>query len=527
MAGRLGRILDTGLRSAAENMALDEVILEEVAASRSRPTLRFLHFSPPAALVGRHQEIHREIRTDFCRDRGIDVNRRLTGGGAIYFQTSALGWEFFGRSDQAPFSGDFARTLSEICRAGAQALQRLGLPAAFRPRNDIEVNGRKVSGAGGVYLSNAFMFQGTLLIENEMELFLKSLRVPVEKLKKREIESLQQRVCFVNDLLDPPPDMAAVKAAFAQAFADCFDWVFEIEGLTDAEERALHAHVPFYASPEWIEGRKADGTPAPMFWSLHQTPAGTLRTHLWLEPGGRRIKQALITGDFFCRPDRLALDLEAALKGVRVDRDAVARTVEGFFRNYDGEVVGIAPDQIVDALHGVIRRMDLAPMGLPAADVNEIFLVNMEPADMARARPAWLLLPYCSKKVDCAFRYIPDCGECGECEFDRMYRLARELDLTPYSIQSFEHLIEVMRGLGEPNGRYFIGSCCEAFYAKHQREMEATGARGLLVNLDSTTCYDLGKGMEAYVGKFENKTELNCALIEKMVRGVGRGPANV
>ena len=64
----------------------------------------------------------------------------------------------------------------------------------------------------------------------------------------------------------------------------------------------------------------------------------------------------------------------------------------------------------------------------------------------------------------------------------------------------------------------YVGSCCEAFYSKHQREMEQVNARGVLINLDSTTCYDLGKGMSAYKGSFDNKTSLNLPLIEKTLR---------
>ena len=64
----------------------------------------------------------------------------------------------------------------------------------------------------------------------------------------------------------------------------------------------------------------------------------------------------------------------------------------------------------------------------------------------------------------------------------------------------------------------YVGSCCEAFYAKHQQEMEQIRARGILVNLDSTTCYDLGKGTDAYKGRFDNKTFLNLVLIEKTLR---------
>ncbi|CAO0820865.1 hypothetical protein DFAR_1990004 [Desulfarculales bacterium] len=72
-------------------------------------------------------------------------------------------------------------------------------------------------------------------------------------------------------------------------------------------------------------------------------------------------------------------------------------------------------------------------------------------------------------------------------------------------------------------GGTFVGSCCEAFYSKHQRALVQRGASGMLVNLDSTTCYDLGKGMEAYAGRFDHQTSMNAQLSEKMARVMSGG----
>ena len=63
------------------------------------------------------------------------------------------------------------------------------------------------------------MFQGTLLVKNEVEMFLKALRVPVEKLKKREIESLMERICFLSDLVQPTPPVARIKQTMAAEFS--------------------------------------------------------------------------------------------------------------------------------------------------------------------------------------------------------------------------------------------------------------------------------------------------------------------
>ena len=114
------RLLDTGLLTAAENMALDEVLTRRAGAGLSPPTLRFLRFSPDAALVGYHQEAERELRLDYCAANGIEVNRRVTGGGALLFQKSSLGWEIIAPWGEGPFAGGFNAALERICLAAAQ-----------------------------------------------------------------------------------------------------------------------------------------------------------------------------------------------------------------------------------------------------------------------------------------------------------------------------------------------------------------------------------------------------------------------
>ena len=285
------RLLDTGLVSAAENMALDEVLTRRAGQGQSPPTLRFLRFSPDAALLGHHQEAERELRLDFCRQQGIDINRRLTGGGALLFQSSALGWELIAPLGAPPFAGGFETAATAICQAAARAYARLGLAARFRPRNDIEVDGRKISGTGGFMQDGGVLFQGTVLVRNQIERFLRALRVPVEKLKKREIESLMQRLAFVEDLLGRTLDLAELKTALVQEFAHSFDLELTPGGLTPEERAEVAQRLPYYQSPEWIHLRAPlKNRPA---WLRHilQTDAGTLRVHLWLTPGASGCKR--------------------------------------------------------------------------------------------------------------------------------------------------------------------------------------------------------------------------------------------
>ena len=515
------RLLDTGPISAARNMALDEVLTSRAGKGTSPPTLRFLQFKPDAALLGFHQQAERELRLAFCSEQGIDVNRRLTGGGALLFQESALGWELVGPAGVAPFAGPLEAAHTRICQAAAAAFSRLGVEARFRPRNDIEVGGRKISGTGGFTLDGGVLFQGTVLVKNQIERFLRALRVPVEKLKKREIESLMQRLAFLEELVGGPVDMARLKAAVAHQFSEQLGIGFTPGGLSAEETAAVEERLPYFESDEWVFARRGpEGRPA---WlkSILQTNGGTLRVHLWLDSRGRLIQKALITGDFFSHPQRLVMDLEAALMGIKAEPRQAAETVRRFLETAKGELIGVSPLEAALAVARAAACRELASSFTPE-EAAELFLVGMTPAVVGARKPSHLLLPYCAKPVECDFRKIPDCGLCGDCQFEPLYELGHELDMEPVSIQSFEHLMVVLGELSKINGS-FLGSCCEAFYTKHQMEMEESGTPGLLVNVDSTTCYDLGKGMEAYVGNFDHQTVLNLPLIQKAARVMCNG----
>jgi lipoate-protein ligase A len=519
------RLLDTGCLSAAENMALDEVLTRRAGQGTSPPTLRFLRFLPDAALLGYHQEAARELRLDYCAAEGIEVNRRLTGGGALLFQGSALGWELIAPLHAAPFQGGFEAALTRICQAAARGYSRLGLEASFRPRNDIEVAGRKISGTGGFVLEGGALFQGTVLVKNDIGRFLRALRVPVEKLKKREIESLMQRLAFVEDLLGRQLDLAELKAALVAEFAESLGLSCAPGELSPEERREVAERLPYYRSPEWLHLRRPQGDRPSWLQDITQTAHGTLRVHLWLDQRGARVQKTLITGDFFSRPQRLVMDLEAALLGQKAQPEILRQAVLDFLASQEGGLEGIAPLEVAQAVARAASRRALSP-SFSQDEAAELFLVGLEPGQLrqpgqpgqlGQRRAGWLLLPYCAKPVACEFRQVADCGRCGLCQLSPLYDLAEELGLTPTPIQSFEHLLSVLAGV-KAQGGTFVGSCCEAFYTKHQRELEQSGASGVLINIDSTTCYDLGKGMEAYAGRFDHQTTMNASLIEKVAR---------
>jgi lipoate-protein ligase A len=178
----------------------------------------------------------------------------------------------------------------------------------------------------------------------------------------------------------------------------------------------------------------------------------------------------------------------------------------------------VEPERVAEAVAEASDRLKLVSSNFSLPEANELFFVNVSPDTIKDQCAKWLLLPYCSKNLDCDFREIEGCSECGACEIGYFFQLARQFNLEPLTIQSFEHLIDTLQTKSSGASGLYIGSCCEAFYSKHRQEMEAVPVPGVLVNLDSTTCYDLGKGTDAYKGKFDNKTFLNIELLEKTIR---------
>src|SRR4030042_2942053 len=230
------RLLDTGPRSASENMALDEILLELKAEGRIPHTLRFLQFSNPTVLVGHHQSVEEEVRLDYCQAKEIEINRRLTGGGALYWGRQELGWEIYISKTDPRIPArieDVYRTMGE---ASALGLRHLGAPAYFRPRNDIEIHGRKISGTGGTELSGAILFQGTILVDFDVDEMLRALRIPTEKLQDKEIESVKERITCIKWELGRTPPMETVKTALKKGFEEAFSVNFRPLPMTAEEE---------------------------------------------------------------------------------------------------------------------------------------------------------------------------------------------------------------------------------------------------------------------------------------------------
>ena len=338
---RIFRVIDTGIRDGRRQIAFDQALIDARKTGAIPDTIRFLRF-PPTALIGRHQALSREIKLDHCRAHGIGVVRRITGGGALYFDEGQLGWELvFNRATLG--IGALAELTREICEAAAAGLSRLGIAAKYRPRTDIEVGGRKLGGTGGFFDQETLFYQGTVLVDLNPADMLAALNVPEAERAKRALDSAAQRVVTLKELLGTAPSIEAIKDALLAGFAERLG-ITPVAGAITAEEEALAAkvHDEEIGTDAFVAEIDDPGADAEVLSASHAGAGGGITAYARLEgPRGDRIREVLITGDFFVTPPRTVFDLEGALRGVTVAE--VGDAVDRFFAEARVGLLTVSP----------------------------------------------------------------------------------------------------------------------------------------------------------------------------------------
>jgi lipoate-protein ligase A len=346
------RVIDTGIRPCREQMALDQALIEGHKAGTTPDTLRFLAFEP-SVLVGRHQAISQELHLDACRAEGVGIGRRVTGGGALYLDPGQFGWELVVHRDTLGLGG-LGEVAQALCEAAAAGLSRLGVAARYRPRNDIEVDGRKISGTGGFFEGATIFYQGTTLYQMDGAKMVRLLNIPAAKLAKRGQTSGAQRVVTLTELFDgAPPPVAEVKEALIEGFATRLGLAPAWGEATEAEEAAARAiYAEEIGTDEFVYGID-DPTGADVHSGSHTGAGGTIAAHVRLEgPRQDRIREIVLTGDFFVTPPATILNLEAALRGVELAE--LEGAVEGFFAGAEVGLLTATPSDFLTAIRAAM-----------------------------------------------------------------------------------------------------------------------------------------------------------------------------
>lgn len=305
-----------GITDPMINLAIEEYILENFGETDS---YLLFYVNKPSIIIGRNQNTIEEINTDYVEANNIKVVRRLSGGGAVYHDEQNLNFSFITKDD-----GESFQNFQKFTQPIVDALNKKGVPVELQGRNDLVVDGRKISG-NAMFSTRGRMFShGTLMLNSEIEELSRALKVKKVKIESKGIKSVKSRVANISEFLDEEITMDEFKELILK-------YVFDVEDLNDVPEYVLtqedwdninEISKNRYQKWEWNYGK----SPAFNIQESHKFPAGLVDVRLNVKNG--IIEDCTIFGDFFGVGN--IVDLENKLIGLRHDRNAIEEALEDF-----------------------------------------------------------------------------------------------------------------------------------------------------------------------------------------------------
>ena len=303
-------------------MALDEFCLENIVLDEP---YFYLWRNRPSVIIGLNQNAYSEVNLKYLEENGINLVRRVTGGGAVYHDLQNLNYTIVGwpaANDTAapcashPIRANGRGSVLPPAATGpaviVNALRELGVPAELTGRNDIFVEGRKVSGYARRVSKQQEIIHGTLMYDVDIDTLTHVLDTPGSKLNAKGIGSVKSRVANLKDYLPGFKSLDEVQAALQDILAHG-DHQME---LTESQlnEVRIMAETKF-STWDFIYGRSRQAD----LVRKAKLPCGTVEAAISLDRG--LITRISFSGDFMF--DEPPTELESELTGCRFERAAI------------------------------------------------------------------------------------------------------------------------------------------------------------------------------------------------------------
>lgn len=313
------------------NMAFDEFCLESLPIDEP---VFFLWQNRPSVIVGYNQEVNTEVNLQYLKENDITLARRVTGGGAVYHDFGNLNYTIVGRSE------DLERDYPEYASLMMKALQAMGIPATLSGRNDILVDGKKVSGFAKRVCKNRLMVHGTLMFQVDVNVLTKVLNPSASKLQSKGIASVRSRVANLCDYLPEITDIQDFKnhleAILSRSYKDK-EYQLSDEDLAKIQQLANEK----FSQWEWNYGHSPKAT----LTHTARLACGTVEIHLTLTEN--RIASCRFGGDFL---GNLSVEeVEKILMGTPYDANATRECLSQI--NISNYFDGVTVDDIIRMMY--------------------------------------------------------------------------------------------------------------------------------------------------------------------------------
>lgn len=250
------RLIDMRVEDAPTQMAIDEAIAMARLKYNTQNTVRLYRWYPSAVSVGYFQSLEKEVNLDACKQYGVDVIRRITGGGAVYHDYNGeITYSLVAPETDEKMPRDILESYQVICGAIVNGLKNIGVESEFKPVNDIVAGGKKISGNAQTRRHGVVLQHGTVLFDSDVERMFQVLRVSDAKISDKLIQTVQERVTNIRRYLGTDIGFNDVRSALIKGFEDTFDVILVSSNLIPEEEELVEVLKKKYSSHEWVYQR--------------------------------------------------------------------------------------------------------------------------------------------------------------------------------------------------------------------------------------------------------------------------------
>ena len=279
----------------------------------------------PTVIFGRNQVMEAEVNMPYCREKGIQLYRRKSGGGCVYSDKGNIMLSFITPST------DVDDTFERILERLAQSLRKAGLNAERSGRNDILVDGKKVSGNAYFLQPRSSIVHGTMLFDTDFEELVMAITPSEEKIKSKGVASVRQHVTNVRPYFEKAWDwtnqltnIELYKNYLVGEFCSAGDGIIDSFTLTAEDVREIEEIEKGYLDPAFLEGRNHS-------WSVSRKAkiegVGEIVAEIDLESGN--IAKCHVAGDFFALKEGIDAELNRLLAGCPDNKEEIRDRLAG------------------------------------------------------------------------------------------------------------------------------------------------------------------------------------------------------
>jgi lipoate---protein ligase len=332
--------------------------LYHAAAHLGREALFILRPATPYVCIGYHQDAQQEIDLEFTQQNKIPVFRREVGGGAVYLDGQQLFFQLILRRDRPGVSANIADFYKKFLQPIIETFRQFGVPAEYKPVNDIITNGRKISGTGAAQIDDMLILVGNFIQDFNYEIMSKCLRVPDEKFRDKVHKTMYDNLTTFKRETGVIPSNKDLATELVKQYAPLLGKLvlntLDKELTDEADELLLEMN-----NREWLfanDRRRPDSKQVKIAESIYviqkmlKTPGGLIRITAVNQNG--KLKDVHISGDFFFFPSSSLVDLESSLENVPVDVTAINQVVTNFYQQKAIESPGVVPADFGQVMAG-------------------------------------------------------------------------------------------------------------------------------------------------------------------------------